>query len=216
MLGAVNMGRGMAFQARTGVRARNQPGRQLGVSGGAGGGPALPCHCWRRWVVVGALKEPVDQHLHPSKPSLHSPFRPCVQNLAEMAVFRRANEGVAQAARVTEEVRRPLLCSAGRARRHLPHAALLVCEQGRVLALAAGQRRAGCRHAPRRPRHPPQVRRQPGWLGSGRAALCVALGPGPPLGCVRGWHLRLAVSLRPLPLLHRPAAARGPACLPTS
>lgn len=54
MLGAVNMGRGMAFQARTGVRARNQPGRQLG-------------------------------------------------NLAEMAVFRRANEGVAQAARVTEE-----------------------------------------------------------------------------------------------------------------
>ncbi|KAI7842478.1 hypothetical protein COHA_003832 [Chlorella ohadii] len=50
MLGAVNMGRGIGFQRRTGARARQMPGRPLG-------------------------------------------------NVAEMAVFRRANDGVAQAAR---------------------------------------------------------------------------------------------------------------------
>lgn len=32
MMGAVNMGRGMGFQRRTGVNARRQPGRQFGVS----------------------------------------------------------------------------------------------------------------------------------------------------------------------------------------
>ncbi|KAL4440178.1 hypothetical protein ABPG75_003179 [Micractinium tetrahymenae] len=54
MMGAVNMGRGMGFQRRTGVNARRQPGRQFG-------------------------------------------------NLAEMAVFRRANDGIAKAARDTAE-----------------------------------------------------------------------------------------------------------------
>lgn len=54
MMGAVNMGRGMGFQRRTGVNARRQPGRQFG-------------------------------------------------NMAEMAVFRRANDGIAKAARDTAE-----------------------------------------------------------------------------------------------------------------
>lgn len=31
MLGAVNMGRGVGFQRRTGRRARQMPGRQMGV-----------------------------------------------------------------------------------------------------------------------------------------------------------------------------------------
>lgn len=33
MLGAVNMGRGIGFQRRTGARARQMPGRPLGVRG---------------------------------------------------------------------------------------------------------------------------------------------------------------------------------------
>ncbi|KAL4438732.1 hypothetical protein ABPG77_006336 [Micractinium sp. CCAP 211/92] len=54
MMGAVNMGRGMGFQRRTGVNARRQPGRQFG-------------------------------------------------NMTEMMVFRRANDGIAKAARDTAE-----------------------------------------------------------------------------------------------------------------
>ncbi len=37
MLGAVNMGRGIGFQRRTGARARQMPGRPLGVRAPAAG-----------------------------------------------------------------------------------------------------------------------------------------------------------------------------------
>lgn len=131
MLGAVNMGRGIGFQRRTGARARQMPGRPLGVRGPSFGVVTMdvgagvfgsPPTCW-----MDCLALPHAQSGCPAPtaaPSLHNWLSHCcpMQNVAEMAVFRRANDGVAQAARDVQEASTlMLLQAANRCRRHLVH-----------------------------------------------------------------------------------------------